>query len=592
MLRYLLLFLALATPLLADPQPVTVDAATNVVLGDQPRIEAALFGITAFEGGTAMVADRDYWARVAAIRPGCIRYAGNVAWVLGKEPRDPDYFATPAARNAFNQTLLLGSQYPTGRFLPLTRQLGAEPMCSLGGVPEWLREDKTRNPADFDRWAALCAGYVGLWKEVDPGLRLVQVWNEPNATWFRDPRASDKGTSAADLHIDMANKVAKAVKQAHPDVLVGGPVLCWSPGWPPNQKGQRPWYTWDDWTVPWLEKTKDTIDFFDFHVYSISADNFAVQSEMLVNAAERIQGRRIPVWITESNYNLKKEELNDGAAIWEHRVVPYARFLLQGVLPQADKIHGNLYHDLHARNHTLLPRGADEPDPAYWLLWVLRDLRGLRIKVDTGIPDLVAAATMEEDRVTVVLFNDSDEARDIPLTVSMPCGYWTGPSVRLMQRGESGTAEPSRPRLKFERQGAKASGSVPLGPHAIASVDFRMDRFGTPRRTVRVREHFADRNVAFLKVDVPVETTVTLPADRSGSWALRLGLLGPDGDEPVQLSLNGTPVPVQPVALQELAIDSSLLKASNTIAIAAAKPTDNAKLALGFVSLVQTTTDK
>jgi hypothetical protein len=573
-------------------QSVTVDAATNVVLDDQPRIGASLFGITAFEGGPAMVADRDYWTRVAALRPGCIRYAGNLAWVLGKEPRDPDYFATPAAHNAFNQALLFGSRYPTGRFLPLTRQLGAEPMCSLGGVPAWLQYEKTRNPADFDRWAALCAGYVGLWREADPDFRLVQIWNEPNASWFRDPRASDKGNDAANLHIQMANKVARAIKQAYPDMLVGGPVLCWAPGWPPNQKGKRPWYTWNDWTLPWLKGTKDTIDFFDFHVYSISPDDFVVQTEMLANAAERLQGRRLPVWITESNCNLKKEELNDGAAIWEHRIVPYARFLLQGIVPQADKIHGNLYHDLHARRHTLLPHGPDDPDPAYWLLWVLRDLRGLRLRVDTGVPDVIATATMEDDRVTVVLLNDSDEAREIPLTVNMPCGYWTGPSVRLMQRGDSGTAEPSRARLKFQRQGGTASGSVALGPHAIASVNFRMDRFGTPRRTIRLREHFGDRNVAFLKADAPTEATIALPAERPGTWHLRLGLLGPDGSESLRLVLNGKTIPIQATALQELPVDSGLLKEANRMSLTLDQPTENPKLALGFVSLVQATTGK
>jgi hypothetical protein len=584
------LFCAL-TPWL-HAQKVTVDAATNVVLGDQPRIEASLFGITAFEGGPAMVADRDYWTRVAALRPGCIRYAGNLAWILGKEPCGPDYFATPAARHAFSQSLLFGSRYPTGRFLPLTRQMGAESMCSLGGVPQWLRYEKTHNPADFDRWAALCAGYVGLWREVDPDVRLVQIWNEPNASWYLDPRASDQGSDAASLHIRMANKVARAIKQTYPDMLVGGPVLCWSPGWPPNQKGKRPWYTWNDWTLPWLEGTKDTIDFFDFHVYSISPQDFAVQTEMLANAAERIQGRRLPIWITESNCNLKKDELDDGAAIWEHRIVPYARFLLQGIVTQADKVRGNLYHDLHARRHTLLPHGPDRPDPAYWLLWVLRDLRGLRLKVDTGVADVVAVATMEDDRVTVILLNDSDEARDIPLTVSMPCGYWTGPSVRLMQCGDSGTAEPSRPRLTFQRQGGTASGTVALGPHAIASVDFRMDRFGTPRRIVRVREHFGDRNVAFLKASAPVETAIALPADRAGAWQLRLGLLGPEGDESVRLLLNGKAIAIHATAFQEVPVDGGLLQESNTISLALDKPADNPRLALGFVALVQASTGK
>lgn len=583
--------LLLAAVVFCHAQGVNVDASTNVILGDQPEVPASLFGLTAFEGGPAMVADLDYWTRIAALRPGCIRYAGNLAWVMGDTPRDPAFFATPEARAAFSQTLLFGSRYATGRFLPLTRQMGAEPMCSLGGVPKWLRYEKTNNPADFARWAELCAGYVGLWKAFDPQLRLVQIWNEPNADWFRDPRASDQGSDAAKLHIEMANQVARAVKQAYPDVLVGGPVLCWAPSWPPSQKGQRPWYTWQGWTLPWLEGTKDTVDFFDFHVYGIAPADLAVQSEMLVNAAERIQGRRLPIWITESNCSLKDDEYKDGSAIWEKRVVPYARFLLTGVLPQADKIHGNLYHDLHARHYTLLPKEADQPDPVYWLFWVLRDLRGLRLKVDVGVPNVVAAATMEEDRVTTILLNDSDTAQDIPLAVTMPCGYWTGPSSRLMQRGESGTAEGTRHHFSFQRKGGTASGTVHLEPHAIAAIDFRMDRFGKPSRTLRIREHFGDQNVAFLTGDAPLEVSIPLPADRSGTWALRLGLLRPEGSEVLAASLNGTPLAVQPTALQECPIPAEQLHEANVLTISLAKPVDR-PLALGFAALVQTTTGK
>ncbi len=180
---------------------VDVNAATAVVLGEQDEITANMFGITAFEGFPAVVADRDYRAKVAALRPGCFRFGGGIAWFAPKE-YDPAWYATENAKRDFEQTLLFGARYPFGRFLPVVRELGAEPMLSLGGPPEYLTQEGTNNPSDFDKWAEYCAEYVGLWREFDPNLRLVQIWNEPNASWFRDPRANDKGTSAADLHID------------------------------------------------------------------------------------------------------------------------------------------------------------------------------------------------------------------------------------------------------------------------------------------------------------------------------------------------------------------------------------------------------
>ena len=375
----LLVLWLLGTALMAAPAgAVTVDAGMAVVLGQQPEISSRLFGVTAFQGFPSVLADRDYRARLAALRPGCIRLPGSVAWCAPAQ-YDPNWYDTAAADREFSQVLLFGSRYPIGRFLPVVRELGAEPMCSLGNPPAYLRQKETGDPTDFDRWAELCAGYVGLWRKHDPKLRLVQVWNEPNASWFRDPRAGHGGPSAAELHIQMANKVARALKARFPDILVGGPVLCWPPAWPPHQVGQPPWYTWESWTLPWLRGTRDTIDFFDFHVYDVAPEDLAVQIEMLESAARQIQGRPLPVWITEDNDNLSAEAWQDPKALWNGRILPYERRLLRGILPQADKVDGNLYHDLHAISHTLLPRGADDPDPMYWLLWVLRDLRGRRV---------------------------------------------------------------------------------------------------------------------------------------------------------------------------------------------------------------------
>ncbi|NUP99669.1 MAG: hypothetical protein HUU35_07435, partial [Armatimonadetes bacterium] len=110
---------------------VTVDAGTALVLGEQAQVSSNLFGLTAFVGFTTVVADPDYRARVAAIRPGCIRLAANVRWYL--PANDPAGLESPAARRLFNETLLFGDRYPSGRFLPLIRQLDAEPMASLGG---------------------------------------------------------------------------------------------------------------------------------------------------------------------------------------------------------------------------------------------------------------------------------------------------------------------------------------------------------------------------------------------------------------------------------------------------------------------------
>lgn len=566
---------------------VTVDSSTRVVLGEQDQVSADLFGLTAFEGFPSVIANRDYRARVAALRPGCIRFGGSVGWCAPGE-FEPAWYETDAAAREFTRTLLFGAKYPLGRFLPVVRELGAKPMFSFGQPPEYVLQEGTVNPSDFDKWAELCAAYVGLWKRFDPGFDLVQVWNEPNATWFKDPRASDQGTSAADLHIEMADKVAKAVKARFPEVQVGGPVLCWPPSWPPGQTGQKPWYTWHGWTLPWLEETKDAIDFFDFHCYDIAPDDLQVQVAMVANQSELTQGRRIPIWITESNciLNPTPEQLADPVELWNKRIIPYERFLLRGVLPQADKIAGNLYHDLHAKRHTLLPGSADKPDTAYWLLWILRDLRGTRVLAESDDPEVVTYATLEEDALTIVVFNDSDAAKTVPLSLHVSPGWWTGPYVRAIGEGEGGGCERIDVKVEVQRDGARATGSVTLPAHATVSIVFRTQGFRKPARARVTREYFGDAVLQFIEGTEPVGVSLTAPAQAEGTVRLRLGLLGTTGEEPLTAKLNGEEIEIEATALQDIALDAAKLGPENRLEVSLREPVENPALALGFASLV------
>jgi len=568
---------------------VRVDARTRLEVNGVSRITGALFGVTAFEGFPRATADADYCARLYVLKPGCVRFPGNVAWNLPEEPVSTDWFDTPHAMRMFTQALLFGARYPIGRFLPVARNLGAEPMCSLGSPPKWLTEPGIRNPSDFQRWADICAAYVGLWRKIDPEFRLVQIWNEPNAAWFRDPRVKDGKTTATKLHIDMALKVAGALKKRFPDILVGGPVLCWPPAWPPSQKGHSPWYTWDMWTIPWLKETAGAVDFFDFHAYDVSPEDFAVQVEMAANAAERLQGRRIPIWITESNYRINKDEIGKPDAEWTKRVLPYERFLFHGVLTEFDKIAGNLYHDLHARRFALLPNGADSPAPIWRLFWILRDLRGVRVIADSSVETVAVLASVEDDRTTGVLFNDAGEPRTVHVDIEMPCTYWTGPMVRGIRPIPGSGCGPFTPVTRVQRQGGKARCTVETPAHATVAADFFMNRFGPPPGTRRIREFFGDANLIFLQPRAGVRISIPVPdaALRTATKIrLRLGLLGPVPDDRIAARLNGRPVPIVPASLQDAPVDKSMLNERNVLEVVNQSGKSNPRLALGFAALV------
>ncbi len=79
--------------------------------------------------------------------------------------------------------------------------------------------------------------------------------------------------------------------------MVGGPVLCWPPAWPPAPKGISNWYTWDDYTMPLINIAGDELDFFDFHYYGLDVDIAAEEVQTVENALILRRGRRVPVAI-------------------------------------------------------------------------------------------------------------------------------------------------------------------------------------------------------------------------------------------------------------------------------------------------------
>jgi len=181
------------------------------------------------------------------------------------------WFESEAALRELTNGPLHGARYLYGRILPGCRRLGIEPMMYVFGQDY---------PTADEPYAAEYAGYVSLLKRIDPELRWVHILNEPNAYFFRD------GKGGGD-YAELFTAVAGAIKQKCPDVMVGGPVLCWPPAWPPAQVGLPNWYTWDEWTIPLIKAAGELLDFFDFHYYGLELDVAAEEIAAVANALMR-----------------------------------------------------------------------------------------------------------------------------------------------------------------------------------------------------------------------------------------------------------------------------------------------------------------
>ncbi|MEI6503396.1 MAG: hypothetical protein WCP21_20480, partial [Armatimonadota bacterium] len=231
-------------------------------------------------------------------------------------------------------------------------------------------------------------------------------------------------------------------------------------------------------------------------------------------------------------------------------------------------------------------RGADDPDPLYWLLWVLRDLRGRRIEAGSSDPALPVFATLEQDCVTVVAFNDSAQAKSVAIEAALPGGWWTGPDVRAIGPDAQGRGQRLNLPLECKHEGGQAVGTLQLPAYATASVNFRLDSFAQPGRTVTRQEAFGDKTFQFLKGTEPVSVTIAGPPAPPARASLRLGLLGPLPEDKLTATLNGVAIPLQPIALQEIPVDPGALKATNQLEVKLAQPSTNPRLAVGFASLI------
>ncbi|MDB6109342.1 MAG: uncharacterized protein JWR69_1092 [Pedosphaera sp.] len=415
---------------------VVVDVRNAYRINGHDQVQSNDFGVTAYQGATRPVTPTGA-AIIKQAGLTVLGFPGNIAWCApAKKPADgaegiARWYASDEAKQMIRDRPLNGDRYEYGRILPACRQNGVEPMVYLLGGPDWILGPEGI-PNDDNLYTALIVGYVGLLRQFDPHLRLFHLDNEPNAHWWK---ANKSGQDYGRLF----NVVAKALHAKYPDLLLGGPVLLWPPAFPPNQPGQPNWYTWPQWTIPFLDTALDQSDFFDFHHYdSESRENrreyieSALEEVNLISNEMSRRGKLKPVAITECGLALTEEDWQDPAKHYRRRTYPWAHFLIS-LLERPDKVMTVQMHDLSAVAGQWYKFLADDPDgfsmsetidpkklqtqpPTYWLYWLFRHTRGTRLVATAGNAlNLTLFATRQHlrdgDEAAVFMVNDRDTPR-------------------------------------------------------------------------------------------------------------------------------------------------------------------------------------
>jgi hypothetical protein len=554
----------------ADPIPIRIDVQKSFVINGHAEIQNNLFGTTAYAGAVTPATIRGQEV-LREINLPLIGMPGGIDWCSPPErPTDgaagiARWYASPEARSMIRDRPLMGDRYMYGRILPACRRLGIEPMIYILRGPAWaMGPDKI--PLNNEEYAALVVGYIGLLREFDPQLRYVHLGNEPNAYYFKSAKY---GKEYGETFV----AVARALKAKFPDIQIGGPVLLWPPSWPKQQKGTKSWYTWDEWTKPFLDVAGNDLDFFDFHHYDMKQRED--RSEFRSDAAEEVQlisnelwlrrGKPIPVFFSEWGVALHENEWKDPDTHWRWRGMANANFLLD-LLDEPDKVACAQQHDLSAMVAPDQSFGITNSQdsatqtPTYWLYWLLRHTRGTRLAVqDPAVPGLRVAATREtpkdpdvEGQASVFVLNDSDQPREVALTFAgIPDWLKTPRWERLFVDAAT---------KRFVRD-AGTSSTVTLPPHSAAAATVLVPRNAALSSGPTEDDFYGQKTLQeFTKIGEDVTIPVIVPdtALKNATAArVRIGLQNADGKDEVLLKIGADTYPLKSgLYFQELPLKS------------------------------------
>ena len=517
----LVLSLIMSTGLVGQPLEVKVHVDTTYEINGLDQIQSAVFGVTAYEG-TPRPALPEWREVIVESGVACLGFPQSGMSPPSKAPESVAdilaWYDSDSARDDITHGILHGARYLYGQILPACRELGIEPMMYVWGS-DWAAPKFPETEEEFDRYGAGFAGIVGLYKRIDPGLRWVHVLNEPNSYFYKH------GKGGSD-YARMFKAAAAAIKEKCPDVMVGGPVLCWPPAWSPSQVGFPNWYQWDSYTMVLIKEAGDLLDFYDFHYYGLDADVAAEEVATVVNAMYLERGRRVPVAITECGNYMKIEEAANPTTHFMTRTLGMQRLLML-YLDRPATVITVQQHDLSANAGGAFKflKSSDPGNqfPTYYMYQVWRHFRGTRLVADVEPGPVKIMASLNGDTAVCMVVNDQDQPREIEVTIS-------GAPERTLGTARWECIYLDKERNKLIRARGKSS-RFQAQPYSTYAVRFRVPKGWKPtRKTERleflgdsVMNEFNEENRRKLSVGVSIPTDALKGA---GSARVRVGTLG------------------------------------------------------------------
>jgi len=321
----------------------------------------------------------------------------------------PDFDADPYDPASYDFHL-------TDEYMELIIKSGTEVFYRLGSkIEHTSKKYGTLPPKDFKKWAVICEHVIrhmneGWGNGHHYGIRYWEIWNEPDLDADDSKNKRCWGGTEAEF-FRFYSIAASHLKQCFPDLMIGGPALAHDLAW-----GER--------FLRHMSENRIPLDFFSWHIYSVSPDAIAdkerkvralldrygyTRAESILNEWNYIKG-----WSEEFVYSIKTIIGMKGAAFTASTILA----------SQHEPLDMLMYYDARiCAFNGLWDYYTLEPLKGYYPFLMFNELYrlGNAAAIDNSVPDVKAAAACsgKEKAVMLAFYQDddaSDEIREITLT--------------------------------------------------------------------------------------------------------------------------------------------------------------------------------
>lgn len=179
----------------------------------------------------------------------------------------PDFDRNPDDPSAYDFT-------NTDAYLWNIVSAGTQVFFRLGeGIEHTIKKYDIYPPKDYLKWAKVCEHIILHYNEgwangMHLGIKYWEIWNEPDLDEEDYKTFPHTWGGSPEQFLDFYEVAAGYLNKRFPDLLIGGPALCWDE-------------SWAEYFLRRMQQKHIGLDFFSWHIYERNVAEFAGRARRL-----------------------------------------------------------------------------------------------------------------------------------------------------------------------------------------------------------------------------------------------------------------------------------------------------------------------